>query len=79
MSDLTIKRFQTELMTQSHRELYSKDGTDLYDTTFNGAAIVDAEGREIPITEAMIQHALRVLEQESLPNNDQRSRHGRSC
>ena len=30
---------------------------------FNGAALVDEQGREIPITEAMILRACRELEQ----------------
>lgn len=29
---------------------------------FHGAAIIDDQGREIPITESMIQHACAVLE-----------------
>lgn len=31
---------------------------------FHGAAIIDDSGREIPITEAMIQQACRKLEQQ---------------
>jgi len=30
--------------------------------TFNGAALIDAQGREIPITEQMIQQACQHLE-----------------
>ncbi len=30
---------------------------------FNGAALIDAQGREIPITETMIIHACEELEQ----------------
>jgi len=30
--------------------------------TFNGAALIDAQGREIPITEQMIQKACESLE-----------------
>lgn len=30
--------------------------------TFNGAALIDAQGREIPITEQMIQQACERLE-----------------
>lgn len=30
--------------------------------TFNGAALIDAQGREIPITEQMIQQACEHLE-----------------
>lgn len=30
--------------------------------TFNGAALIDAQGREIPITEQMIQQACKHLE-----------------
>ncbi|MDX1802722.1 MAG: hypothetical protein R3292_01490 [Alcanivorax sp.] len=30
---------------------------------FHGAAVIDEQGREIPITEAMIQHACERLEQ----------------
>lgn len=32
------------------------------DACFNGGAIIDAQGREIPITEAMIQKACQHLE-----------------
>gem|GEM_PF-4883077 len=40
--------------------------TDLTDNTsdkFNGAAIIDERGKEIPITETMIQHVLTTLEE----------------
>ncbi len=33
---------------------------------FHGAALIDAEGNEIPITEAMIQQACQVLENDWL-------------
>jgi len=40
-----------------------------------GGAIIDAEGREVPITEDMIQTACRILDEEwSLPRQRQ-SRH----
>ena len=39
------------------------DGTSASSTKvdFNGAAIIDDEGRETPITEAMVQRALNAL------------------
>lgn len=41
---------------------------------FNGAALIDAQGREIPITEQMIQQACKRLENAwSYPN--QRKQH----
>lgn len=42
------------------------EDTDLSSETehLNGAAIVDAQGREIPITESMIRDALELLESE---------------
>jgi len=39
---------------------------DLADNTsdkFNGAAIIDERGKEIPITETMIQHVLTIFEE----------------
>lgn len=35
---------------------------------FHGAAIIDAQGREIPITEAMIQQAFQRLEKSWQPS-----------
>lgn len=36
-------------------------------TDFNGAAVIDDEGREIPITEKMIKEACEKLERQQLP------------
>jgi hypothetical protein len=33
---------------------------------FNSAAVIDAQGREIPITEEMVHRALQALEQDPL-------------
>ena len=38
--------------------------------SFNGAAIIDAEGNEIPITESMIQQACQELDQPGVNVND---------
>ncbi|MCH2556947.1 MAG: hypothetical protein MK005_06565 [Alcanivorax sp.] len=43
-----------------HRLNYSQGSSR---REFNGAAVVDEQGREIPITEAMILRACRELEQ----------------
>ena len=45
-------------MSQQPRFLH-----DQPDPAFHGAALIDEQGREIPITEAMIQEACRRLEQ----------------
>ena len=34
---------------------------------FNGAAIIDQQGNEVPITEAMVQHALEVMAESWAP------------
>lgn len=45
--------------------------------TFNGAALIDAQGREIPITEQMIQQACQRLESAwSYPSQRKQSQAG---
>jgi len=38
---------------------------------FHGAAIIDENGREIPITEAMVQKACKQLQDKKSPDNSQ--------
>ena len=37
---------------------------------FHGAAVIDAEGNEIPITEHMVQEAFEELEEQQQPDGD---------
>ena len=48
-------------MQQSTHRNPARD-TELSRHALIGGAIIDAQGREIPITESMIQHACRELE-----------------
>jgi len=46
------------------------DDSNIKEVNFNGGAVIDAKGREIAITEAMIQTAFEKLAQVSmLPTN----------
>lgn len=38
------------------------DNTDVWPDKFHGGAIIDGHGKEIPITETMIQHVLTAFE-----------------
>ena len=50
-------------MPQSNISTTARDA-HLTRHALNGGAIIDAQGREIPITENMIQHACRELEKQ---------------
>ena len=41
---------------------------------FHGAALIDDNGREIPITEDMVQHAISDLNQKEPPRPKEKSR-----
>lgn len=41
---------------------------------FHGAALIDDNGREIPITEAMVQNAISDLNQKAAPSSKRKSR-----
>ncbi len=43
----------------SHEKIRTKSE---FNKEFNGAAIIDDQGNEVPITEAMVQHALKAME-----------------
>lgn len=45
-----------------------QNATTVKAINFNGGAIIDAQGREIPITEAMVQQALRVAAIQERPH-----------
>ena len=48
-------------MTQQNKDHQTKEET-AHETDFNGAALIDENGNEIPITEEMIQSACEELD-----------------
>jgi len=48
-------------MTQQNKDHQTTDDT-AQETDFNGAALIDENGNEIPITEEMIQNACEELD-----------------
>jgi hypothetical protein len=44
----------------------NKEKTNKHTTDFHGAALIDEDGNEIPITEDMVQNACHNLEEDEL-------------
>lgn len=57
---------------QNHELNMNKEKINEQTTDFHGAALIDEDGNEIPITEDMVQDACHNLEDDEDSNSDQK-------